>query len=107
MAKAVLIAQASPTSAETEAEFVDWYANTHIPQVREAVPSIVEVSRYRVIDFENPDAIRYITTYEMDSDDVATAAAQLGAAATGGKLDFTPSMDVTSNPGAVLWAVGV
>jgi hypothetical protein len=107
MAKAILIAQASPTSAEAEAEFADWYANTHIPQVREAIPSIVEVTQYRVVDFDNPDAIRYVTTYELDSDDVATAAGQLGAAATGGKLDFTPSMDVTSNPGAVMWAVGL
>jgi hypothetical protein len=108
MAKAILIASSSPTSPEQEAEFNDWYENTHIGQVRAAVPSITNVSRYRSVDPTGAsDEVRYIAIYEMDSDNVAADAALLGAAAQSGKLDPTTTMDVAVNPPVLVFAQGV
>jgi hypothetical protein len=107
MARAILIAYSSPVPDQEQA-FNDWYANTHIPQVRAAVPSITEVSRYRTVDpTGQSDEVRYITTYEMDTDDVASAAGLLGGAMQDGKLDPTDTMDVTVNPPVLVWAQGV
>ncbi|MGX7680156.1 hypothetical protein ACSMXN_14790 [Jatrophihabitans sp. DSM 45814] len=108
MAKAVLIAYSSPTSPEEEPAFHDWYENTHIGQVRAAVPSITDVTRYRVVDPTGASQdVRFVAIYEMDSSDVAADAAALGAAGKGGKLDPTNTMDVTSNPPALVWAQGL
>jgi hypothetical protein len=107
MARAILIAYSSPVAGQEDA-FNDWYQNTHIGQVRTAVPSITEVSRYRTVDpTGKSDEIRYIATYEMDTDDVAAAAGLLGAAGQGGKLDPTDTMDVAVNPPVLVWAQGV
>jgi hypothetical protein len=104
MAKAVLIAFSSPASTDAEAEFNDWYERTHIPQVRAAIPAIGQVARYRTVDLTGADAApRYITVYEIDGGDVASAAAALGAAGQSGRLDQTPAMDVTVNPPVLVW----
>jgi len=108
MAKATLIAMSSPTGPEQEDDFNDWYENTHIPQLREAIPSISNVTRYREVDPTGvSQTIRYVAVYELDTDDVAAAAGQLGAAGQGGKLDLTTTMDMTSNPPVLIWARGV
>ena len=50
MAKGLLLAWSSPASDESDAEFNSWYEDTHIPQVRAAIPSITAVYRYRTAD---------------------------------------------------------
>ena len=108
MAKALMLAWANAASEESESEFNAWYEGTHIPQVRAAIPSISAVYRYRVADLP-PEAApgapahRYLAVYEIDSDDVPGAAAALGAAMTGGRLDMTAAMDVTADPPQVQW----
>jgi hypothetical protein len=104
MAKAVLIAFASPTSAEDEAEFNDWYANSHIGQVREAIPAVSRVTRYRVVDPTGANGpSRYVAVYEIDGTDALGAAAALGAYGQAGKFDMTSTMDATTNPPAMFW----
>lgn len=113
MAKAMFLAWASPVDEASEAEFNDWYEGTHIPQVRAAIPAITAVHRYRLADLpaapggaepgSTPPARRYLAVYELDTDDVAAAAAALGAAATGGRMDMTPTMDLLANPPALQW----
>jgi hypothetical protein len=105
MAKGLLLAWSSPASDESDAEFNSWYEGTHIPQVRAAIPSITVVHRYRTADLPGTQqpAHRYLAVYEMDSADVPAAAAALGQAAQGGRIDMTDTMDVTANPPVLHW----
>jgi len=112
MAKAMFLAWASPVDEASEAEFNEWYEGTHIPQVRSAIPAITAVHRYRLADLPAepggaPPARRYLAVYELDTDDVATAAAALGAAATEGRMDMTPAMDLQANPPDLQWYLGL
>jgi EthD domain len=105
MAKTLFLAWSSPTSDETDAAFNDWYENTHIPQVRAAIPSITSVHRYRTADLpggQQPKQ-RYLAVYELDTEDIPTAAAALGHAAEQGKIDFTDTIDLTDVPPAMHW----
>jgi hypothetical protein len=109
MAKAMFLAWASPVDDASETEFNTWYEGTHIPQVRAAIPAITAVHRYTLADLTAqaeagaPPARRYLAFYEMDTDDVAGAAAALGAAAAACWMDMTPTMDMTANPPVLQW----
>jgi hypothetical protein len=105
MAKTLFLAWSSPTSDETDAEFNDWYLNTHVPQVRAAIPSITAVHRYRTADLPGGQqpAHRYLAVYELDTDDVPAAAAALGVAAQQGNFDPTDTIDLKTAPPTVHW----
>jgi hypothetical protein len=105
MAKGLFIAWMSPASDDHDAELNEWYNGTHIPQVRAAIPSVTAVHRYRTADLpggQQPPH-RYLAVYEMDSDDVPTAAAALGLAGQEGRLDMTTAIDFTGNPPVLQW----
>jgi hypothetical protein len=106
MAKALFLAWSSPVDEASEAEFGSWYEGTHIPQVRAAIPAISAVHRYRAAEAPASPAApahRYLAVYELDTDDVAGAMAALGAAAEGGRLEPTQTMDTTVDPPVLLW----
>jgi hypothetical protein len=106
MAKALFLAWSNPVDDASEAEFTSWYESKHIPQVRAAIPAISAVHRYRAADVPaTPGAPvhRYLAVYELDTDDVPGAMAALGAAAAEGRLDQTPTMDISVNPPVLLW----
>ena len=69
MAKGLFIAWISPSDSESNAELNSWYDNTHIPEVRAAIPSIAAVHRYRTADLPGGQQPRhrYLAVYEMDS----------------------------------------
>jgi hypothetical protein len=106
MAKALFLAWSNPADEASEAEFESWYEGTHVPQVRAAIPAISAVHRYRAADVPptpGAPAHRFLAVYELDTDDVAGAMAALGAAAAGGLLDQTTTMDTTVDPPVLLW----
>ena len=105
MAKGLFLAWSSPASDDSDAAFNAWYEQTHIPQVRAAIPSITAVHRYRTADLPGGQqpAHRYLAVYELDSADIPAAAAALGAAASEGRLDMTQAMDFTAVPPAIHW----
>ena len=106
MAKALLLAWSSPVDAAGEAEFHEWYSNTHIPQIGTAIPEVTNTTRYRLVTpGKSPDetAARYLAVYEIDSDNVAESAGKLGAALAGGALDMSASMDTATNPPELQW----
>jgi hypothetical protein len=106
MAKGVLLLYTSPTSAEQEAEFNDWYDNTHKAEVVDRVGPVVGGTRFKQVDLENPDApARYLCIWELDTDDIPSAAAALGAATPG--FTMTAAMDVSQNPPAAHWFTAV
>lgn len=107
MAKAVLLAWSSPQSADRIAEFHNWYENTHIPQIRAAVPAITEVSRYEFVDSADREAThRYLAIYELDDADVEAAAAALAENGAAGRIEMTTAMDLTDRPPVAQWYRG-
>ncbi|MCC5575242.1 MULTISPECIES: hypothetical protein [Microtetraspora] len=105
MSRAALLAWASPVPHRT-AEFVEWYENVHIPQVRAAIPSIEEVVRYRLVDPADPERQpRFLTFYDLGEVDVADASASLAEAAKAGELEPSSSMDLVTDPPVIQWYI--
>jgi hypothetical protein len=104
MAKGLFLAWSSPVDDASDDAFNSWYDNTHLPQVRAAVPSITAVHRYRTADLPGGQQppYRYLAVYELDTSDMAAAAAALSAAAAEGRMDMTTTMDRTVPP-AIQW----
>lgn len=103
MSHAVLLAWASPADADSVEQFHQWYESTHIPQVREAVPSIREVTRYELVDPESGAQGRFLAVYEMEEADIAAAAAALGDGVSSGRIEMTSAMDLTGAPPVTEW----
>lgn len=102
MSRALLLAWATAVDGG-EQDLDQWYEDVHIPQVRSLIPSITTVTRYRLSDPASGDTGRFLAVYEMDQDDVATAAASLGGAAQAGQLDMSPALDLTVAPPETQW----
>ena len=103
--RAVLISFASPASPDEESDFNNWYEQTHVDQVRAAIPEITQVTRYRqVLDDDGSGSNRYITVFQMDIADVGLAADALRSARESGALDQTATIDREVNPPVLVWA---
>ncbi|MFK0288679.1 hypothetical protein ACIQVL_50635 [Streptomyces sp. NPDC090499] len=99
MSTAMFLAWSSPVSPEAEDEFNDWYVNTHVPQVREAVPAVTAVRRYALLGSGGEAGPRrYLCCYELADADAAGAAQALSSAAEQGRFEMTPAMDRTTAP---------
>src|ERR1700722_4384820 len=104
VARALMLGWSSPSSPGQAGEFEDWYENTHIPQIRAAVPSITAVSRYQLVDPESPGRPdRYGAVNERDPDATPAAAAALADSAAAGRLDMTTAMNMADHPPDAQW----
>jgi hypothetical protein len=99
----MLLAWSSPVDDSAADEFHTWYEGTHVPEVREAVPGIVDVRRYAINDLtsDGKQATRFLAIYEITTDDLAASAAALGAAA--GRFTPTQTMDYAGEPPVLQW----
>jgi hypothetical protein len=105
MAQGLFIAYSSAVPGK-DAEYENWYEEIHVPDVRAAIPSITRVHRYKTVDLQGGNgAPRYVAVYELGDDDVATAAAQLGAASAEGRMRRTDAIDMADNPPEMHWCV--
>ena len=97
MPKGVLVVEAAPSSPDRDAEFNDFYNNTHIAEILR-VPEFKSARRFRRIDKgEYP----YVAIYEVEGDDlneVLPAAAEYGR-----RHGVTESDAVDKNMHAVLY----
>ena len=80
MPKGIMIVESGPVDPAQDAEFNEWYDNTHLPEVR-AVPGFVSGQRYRA---HTPDGAPapghpYLAIYEIEADDFGDALAALRA----------------------------
>jgi hypothetical protein len=98
MANAMFLAWTSPVSQEADEEFRRWYAETHIPEVRQAVPSVRDVRRFRLLAPEESGPARYLVVYELADGDAGSAAAALQAAMASGALNMSTTMDLSTAP---------
>jgi hypothetical protein len=95
----MLLAWSSPVSPEHDAEFTEWYTNTHMRQLVDAVPGVTATSRYRLMGSgTDGKSVRYLCCYELGGTDAKSAAAALGAARASGAFDMSSSIDVSVEP---------
>jgi hypothetical protein len=79
----------NPLTPEQDAEFNEWYNETHIPDVLAAVPGVRSAQRYKVrqLDRDADKAPRYsyMTVYEYEGD-ANEVMAGIGAAVASGEI---------------------
>lgn len=85
MARAQLIAYVSPSSPQQEEAFNEWYDEVHLPQVVERIPGVIGGSRFRLapaqlVSAADLPAHRYLSVYELDTDDLQALANRLAEA---------------------------
>lgn len=96
-----------PASTAVEDEFNRWYDHVHIPEVLERFPSMGPVQRLRLTDeqlvsSDNLPARRYLTIYDVDTDDLQGLADELGAALADGTLAISRSVDLSPDRGPLI-----
>jgi hypothetical protein len=68
MGKWLLVVGTNCIDESREAEFNDWYNNTHLADVLET-PGFTRVARYENTDPAEGEA-KYLATYEIETDDI-------------------------------------
>jgi hypothetical protein len=101
VAKGILVVATNPTSPERDAEYNDWYNNTHLGEVC-AIPGIVSAQRYRIRHTGEPPADtagpQYLAIYELEADDLAQPIEELGKRAAGGAIRMTDALQLSPTP---------
>jgi hypothetical protein len=101
VAKGILVVATNPTSPERDADYNDWYSNTHLGEVC-AIPGIVAAQRYRVhgTGGAQADASRpqYLAIYELEADDLAQPIEELGKRAANGMIRMSDALQLSPTP---------
>lgn len=85
MAKCKLVALTTPLPGK-EAEFNDWYQNTHLPEII-AIPGFQGAQRFKLVaKMMGADDNQYLAIYDAESDDPGALMAAMGAMAQSGKM---------------------
>ncbi|SDG26354.1 hypothetical protein [Pseudonocardia oroxyli] len=101
---AKMVVLINPASAADEQEFNRWYDEVHVPQVVERIPGIVGATRLRLtkeqlLPEEALPSRRYLTIYDVETNDVQATADRLGTALGDGTLDLSSAVDFTEAGG--------
>ncbi|HUA49232.1 MAG TPA: hypothetical protein VMA77_28610 [Solirubrobacteraceae bacterium] len=82
MAKHLFVVLSNCVEGGDEAEFNDWYTNTHLKDIL-TVPGYVSATRYKLASAQVMEAdqltYRYLALYEIETDDIAATAGALPA----------------------------
>ena len=89
MAKYKLIVLSNPTEGNEE-EYNRWYDEQHVPDVCN-VPGFVSAERF---ELHGDGTHNYLAIYNIETDDVDAAMADLGSRAGTDKMPMTPAIDV-------------
>ncbi len=111
MPRAILVVESQPSDPSREDEYVEWYRDTHIPEVL-AVPGFRRATRYKLRAAggvaPEPADPRYLTVYEIEADDVGQPVKELGARSAAGLTSRSDVMQMDPRPdGPALRAGGV
>jgi hypothetical protein len=106
MPKAVMVVLSSPSDPSREAEYNEWYDNTHLPEVC-AIPGFVGARRFKVSDAGlmsvDPAAPAYLAIYELDADDLATTCKELIVRSGDGRVQMSDVLSSNPGPSAILY----
>jgi len=98
--KYVFVVMTNPRPGR-EAEYNDWYTNTHIPDVLK-VPGIVAAQRFALAAKQRRDPpypYKYLATYEIEIDDVSKTIQGLINGRASGAIPISDAMD----PNTAAW----
>ena len=94
MAKYVFVVMTNAAEGQ-EAEFNRWYDEEHLGDVLK-LPGMVSAQRFQVApeEADNPRAtLKFLTLYEIETDDLAKTQAALAAAAGTAAMPISPALD--------------
>jgi hypothetical protein len=99
--KAIMVVFTEATGPEDEAEFNDWYDNTHLADVLKT-PGFVAATRYKLSEAQpsgsNPGTNKYLSIYEIEAPDIQAALDALVAGRPNRYLSPTLAIDKTQAP---------
>ena len=103
MATYNIIVLSNPVAGR-EAEFNEWYAKPHIPDVLKC-PGVVTAQRFRRVDSRSsPNAThKYVARYEVETDDLDATMAEIRSRRGGPQMLMSDAFDTAS----ALWLVVV
>jgi hypothetical protein len=102
MPKAIMVVYSEPVDPSREEEYRTWY-DFHIQEALKAVAGMRRAVRYKLSSQQNhpvDEPFRYMTVYEIDTDDVDELHRQLSQAWEKGQL---PESDVIKPGPVVYW----
>jgi hypothetical protein len=95
MAKCKLIALTTPIAGK-EAEFHDWYQNTHLKELV-SFDGVDGAQRYKLVaKLMGADSNQWLAIYDIETPDPGALLAQMGAAAQAGKLTPGTASDMAT-----------
>ena len=107
MAVGLLVAYTSPAADVSDAEYNAWYESVHIPEIRQHVPGVGTVRRWRIMTGEpDPRGARFVATYEI-SVDLRIAQAAFVEASRDGRISRSTVIDVVTWPPELAWLEGL
>jgi hypothetical protein len=93
MPKAILLSYTGLADPSREVEFAKWYDEVHIPEVC-STPGFVSGRRFLASETQRPALVgplpRYLSMYELDTDDIAGAFLLLEARVKAGEVSAPP-----------------
>jgi hypothetical protein len=96
MARFKLLALTNPIAGK-EAEFHDWYQNTHLRELC-ALPGVRSAQRYQLVANlmgSNPNP--WLALYDIECDDPRAFLGGLGEASASGRMTPSDASDMTTN----------
>jgi hypothetical protein len=94
MAKYTYVVMSNPTPGKEE-EYNRWYTDQHLPDVL-AVPGFVAAQRFRVDDPNSKLPHRYLALYEIETEDLSKAMADLNGRAGTPAMPLSDALDVNT-----------
>jgi hypothetical protein len=104
MPKAIMYVPSGPASPDRDAEYNDWYSNTHIPEVCQ-VPGVVAAKRYKINNPAqvNASTTEYIAVYELEADDLDGVMAEIATRAGDGRIKMSDVLSMDPPPVPVIY----
>lgn len=99
MARATMHSHTRPSTPGQEDAFNKWYDEIHLPQVVARIPGVVSAQRFRLsraqlVAADEVPQRRYVTVYELETDDLPRLLDRLGEALRDGTLDLNDAIDL-------------
>ena len=95
MARYKMLVLSRPIAGK-DAEYNDWYQNTHLQQIV-ALPGFVSAQRFRVaVNMRGEEGYPYMAIYDIEADDVQAAYRILEQAAGDGTITVSQAFDYAS-----------
>jgi hypothetical protein len=107
MPKAILLVLSEASDPSRQAEYDDWYDNTHLAEVC-AIPGITGARRFVPSEHQmTPGASlggpRHLAIYEIDADDLTQIGKELGERGSDGRMNMSNAIKLDPPPTVVLF----